>query len=173
MSLVLDATVGSASANAYCTRAEADAYHLARVHSDDWTSATTTDKDAAIVMATRLLDSMYEWDLFPVNTTQALQWPRAGIPAANKLRAILPTEIPVELKNATAEFARQLIVEDRSLDNDVETQGLTSLRAGSVALTFKNDVNAKIVPDAVVFLLPPWWGTVRGRSSVSGEVAAW
>jgi hypothetical protein len=173
MALVLVATPGSASANTYATLAEADAYHEARLHTEDWDEATDEDKDKALVMATRLLDSMYDWAEFPATTTQALQWPRSGILAANKLENVPSTEIPLELKHATAELARQFLAEDRSLDSDVESQGLLGLDAGSVSLRFKDNVPApKVIPDAVYFLIPSWWGTVRSRQSASGVVGA-
>jgi hypothetical protein len=73
--------------------------------------------------------------------------------------AIASDIIPIDLKNATAELARQFKVGDRTLDNDVSVQGLTSVRAGSVGLTFKEMVEAKVLPDAVFNLLVPSWLT--------------
>jgi hypothetical protein len=167
----LVATAGSASANSYATVAEADTYHDSRLFATDWTGAATATKTVALIMATRLLDAIYAWESWATDATQALQWPRTGILARNQLELVDSTVIPDELKNATAEFARQLIVADRSLDSDIETQGITSLRAGPVSLTFKNGVYTKTVPDAVVSLLPYWWGYVRGRSSGSREIS--
>lgn len=167
----LDATPGGAAANSYCTVAEADAYHDSRLSVTDWTNATTPTKTVALIMATRLLDSMYEWDSWSTHPlTQALQWPRVSILARNRLSYVGNDAIPPELKNATSEFARQLIVADRSLDSDVETQGLLSLRAGPVSLQFKSGVYAKVVPDAVFNLLPPWWGHIQGRVTATREL---
>lgn len=162
----LVATPGATNANSYATLAEGNTYHDARLHSSDWTDATDDTRTVALIMATRLLDAMLEWVEYPTNPgVQALEWPRTGVIARDQLTVIDPDVIPEELKNATAEFARQLIAEDRTLDSDIETQGITSLKAGPVALTFREGVSARVVPDAVVNLLPHWWATVSGRSA--------
>jgi len=166
MAVTIDATVGGASANAYCTRAEANAYHASRLHDEVWANTSDTDKDIAIVMATRILDAMYDWAEWPVSNTQRLMWPRWGMLKRNQLDVVPSTQIPEEIKFAVAELAMALAAEDRTLDSDVESQGLTSLTAGPVSLGFKTQVPPpKVIPDAVFFLIPPWWGTVRTRGS--------
>lgn len=166
MALTLVATPGATTANTYCTRVEADTYHesVIAAHRTDWTNATSTTKDEALAMATRLLDAMYEWAEFPAETTQALQWPRRGVLDHLRLSYIAEDAIPAQLRDATAEFARQLIAANRALDSEVETNGVTSIRAGSVSLTFKDAVYPKVVPDAVAAMLPSWWGYVRSRN---------
>lgn len=131
------------------------------------------DRDAikipALLMATRLLDALYRWEGFAVTETQALAWPRVGLITRNGF-SIGETTIPTELKDATAEFARQLIAEDLAANNDAETEGLRSLRAGPVTLEFRDNVTAKVVPDAVFNLLPPEWGYVRTRRPKAFEL---
>jgi hypothetical protein len=78
--------------------------------------------------------------------------------------------IPIELKNATAEFARQLIVSDRSLNSDITDQKLTALTAGPISLSFGAGVAPVVIPDAVWALMPPWWGTIHGRISGTREL---
>lgn len=181
MSVIIIATPGAADANSYCTEAEADAYHEARLHADDWLVSGDV-KAAALVMATRLLDAYYSWTGDPStqpqspklprgayyawtgaasSEEQALCWPRTGMYTRNGF-TIASGEIPTTLKYATAEFARQLIVADRSLDNDVEAQGITSLKAGPVSLSFKDAIIPKVMPDAVQSLLVPSWIIKRG-----------
>ena len=81
------------------------------------------------------------------------------------------TIIPVELQEACAEYARQLIAEDRAADSDIETKGITKIVAGPVELGFKDTVAAKVVPDAVVHLLVvDWYSAIRGRSSMMAEL---
>lgn len=67
--------------------------------------------------------------------------------------------IPEELKNAVAELAGQLSLADRTLDSDVAVQGVTSVRAGSVSVSFKSDVEAQVLPDVVWALMPDSWFT--------------
>lgn len=69
------------------------------------------------------------------------------------------TIIPQALKDAQSELAGQLLISDTTLDNSVSVQGLTSVKAGSVALTFKENIAAHVLPDAVMNLLPPGWLT--------------
>jgi hypothetical protein len=165
MALVIDATPAGLASNSYATLAEADQYHVERLHSEVWDDSDDATKNAALVMATRLMDSMLLWAEYPTTVEQALQWPRSGMLSANQQYEIDPFEIPIELKRATAEFARQLITSDTSANSDIETQGIASLSAGGVSLSFREDVKAKVVPDAVTFILPSWWFTMRGSKT--------
>lgn len=67
--------------------------------------------------------------------------------------------IPQDLKDAESEFAGQLLQGDRSLDNSVIVQGLRSVKAGSVALSFKDAIIAQVLPDAVLNIMPQTWLT--------------
>lgn len=71
------------------------------------------------------------------------------------------TWIPQELKDAESELAGQLLATDRTLDNDIFKLGLASIRAGSVALSFRGDLQLQnqVIPDAVYDLLPVGWLT--------------
>lgn len=69
------------------------------------------------------------------------------------------TFMPQALKDALSELAGQLAKSDTTLDNDVRVQGITSVKAGSVSVTFKNDIEAHVLPDAVMNLMPPSWFT--------------
>jgi hypothetical protein len=157
-------TVGAADANAYVTLTVADQYHLDRpAVGTTWDDANPRQKTAAILWATKLLDSLYDWTGWVVDETQALLWPRNGMWYRSGYY-VPSTIIPTEIQEATAEYARQLLVSDRAGDSDVETQGIKSLKAGPVSLVFKDDVIAKVVPDAVFHLIPQEWGAPRGRT---------
>jgi hypothetical protein len=158
------ATPGVADANSYLTRAEATTYHDAHLYASKWTSASNDQKDIAIIMATRVLDAMVEWTGVKATEAQKLQWPRSGMRDRSDDYALADTVIPQELKDAVAELARTLLAADRTLDSDLETLGITALKAGSVALDFTNP-QAKVIADAVAFLLPVQWGTIRSRRS--------
>lgn len=180
MALVLDATAGGANANSYATVVEAQNYYDARVPgvvADAWDDADS--QEALLVMATRTLESILSplrrlirvssgsdyyliaptWIGTVATATQALMVPRIGLYTRTGV-LIAPTVVPTELKEATAELAGQLAVGDRTLDNDVAVQGITSVKAGSVAVTFKNDIAiSKMLPDFVLSLLVPSWLT--------------
>jgi hypothetical protein len=67
--------------------------------------------------------------------------------------------IPQALKDAESELAGQLVMSDTTLDNAVAVGGIKSVSAGSVSVTFKDDIAAHVLPDAVSNLLPPSWLT--------------
>jgi hypothetical protein len=172
MPVTVVTTPAAADANSYCSVAEGDTYHLGHLYATKWTDASADRKATAVVMATRLLDSLYEWAEFQTTVEQALAWPRTGILARNQLAFVGEYEIPIDLINATAEFARQLLEADRSADNVVETMGVTSLTAGPVSLTFKDGVLPKVIPDAVQSMLPSWWGIIRGATGIRELIRA-
>lgn len=170
----IDATVGGANANSYETHAEANAYFDERLPlSPAWVAS---GQEAALIMATRTLDALAQpfktffpgpppyyrvrrcWTGAPASATQRLAWPRVGMFDANG-NAIPSTTIPQALKDAEAELAGQLRKADRTLDNDVIVQGITSIKAGSVALSFKDAIIPQVIPDAVYNLMPQSWLT--------------
>lgn len=176
MALTLVSTPGAANANSYEEVTDADAYFEARVALDPaWDEADS--KEALLVMATRVIDAAFrgqrtlvpgkdsyyrigrKWLGATASSTQRLAWPRIGLYHDNGA-AIAADEIPWELKEAVAEMAGQLGGTDRTLDNDVAVQGITSVKAGSVAVTFRDGaILAQTLPQAVVDLIPPSWYT--------------
>lgn len=69
------------------------------------------------------------------------------------------TIIPQDLKDALAELAGALGTTDSTLDNDVIIQGISSLKAGSVSLSFKDMIERHVLPDMIWNLMPPSWFT--------------
>jgi hypothetical protein len=162
---VLNATTGSASANCYTTVAFATQYDLDRPQVvATWSGATGDQQTAALLWATRLLDSAYHWHGYPTDSVQALLWPRGAMLDRSGWFYVDLHTIPIELQWATCEYARQLLVLDRAADSDIETGGILNVKAGPVSVQFKPDVYAKVVPDAVVLQLPWHWGYPRSRS---------
>lgn len=171
----IDATVGGANANSYETHAEANVFFDARIPvTPAWVAS---GQEAYLITATRLIENTLSgrktlyvqngvayyrvaraWTGAPASATQRLAWPRVGMFDKNG-NAIPSNVIPQDLKDAESEFAGQLKKGDRSLDNDVIVQGLTSLRAGSVALSFKDAITAQVMPDAVLNMMPDSWYT--------------
>lgn len=168
----------SATANSFISLAEYAAYHVTRLPLDP--PVVTTGDVAArnVIMATRVLSAMAvarkslrwdrngkpyyytsrQWTGSIATDTQALAWGRIGM--YDRLGRLIPSDsIPQELKDATAELAGQLGNSDTTLDNDISVQGITSIKAGSVALTFKDMIESHVLPDAVWLLMPASWWT--------------
>lgn len=176
------ATTGANNANSFATEAEVDAYFDARMPlSVPWVAGATGNK-AAIVMAARVLTMMASgkktlikplqskgtssayyytsrvWAGTIATSTQAMAWPRIGL-YDRFGRAIDPAVVPQDLKYAQAELAGQLYISDSTLNNDVLVQGITSIKAGSVSLSFRDAIAAQVLPDAVINLMVPGWLT--------------
>jgi hypothetical protein len=181
VAITLDATVGGVAANSYATVAFADDYFSTRLWTSTWEEAGEDDKARALMMATRLLDVWFDWYGSVASLTQALLWPRRGVikpgiaedlvgsvdnPWGEPFAVLLDSdEIPVRIKEATAELAGQLLVSDRTADSDTETQGIKSLKAGPISLEFSGDVTAKPIPDWVSALVSAL-GRPRSRTGV-------
>jgi hypothetical protein len=81
MPIAINATVGDASANSYLTLADAQAIIDGFIEDADvtaWGSATTDQKNRALVSATQRLDRERFLGARATDT-QALQWPRTGV----------------------------------------------------------------------------------------------
>jgi hypothetical protein len=95
---------GKPNANTYALVADGDDYHAGHLYAAAWSAATADQKAIALVMATRVIDSEYQFGGYRAGFAQALQWPRsecrepdggtAGFGARNvtqaALRGILP-----------------------------------------------------------------------------------
>jgi hypothetical protein len=154
MALTLNATAGAADANSYATVEEADAYHEAHLYASDWTGASTANKEAALVWATRLLDEQCEWRGTKTTNEQALRWPRGGVYDVDGV-GIDNDVIPTSLKRATAELARHLIKSDRLQVRDDARGGLQSVTAGPVSVSFDKVDRISLLPESVLSLIRP------------------
>ena len=169
MASSLVVTPGGASSNSYCSRAVADLYHTNRLHASTWTNASEDTKDAALIMATRVLDQQFTWAGFRTYPgTQRLEWPRSGLLNEEGDLALDPTTIPERIQFATAEFARLLIDSDTTVASGVAGGAITKLKAGSVQIDYASGVvpHVDLIPDSVRFGLPRnWFGSIRSRQA--------
>jgi hypothetical protein len=74
----LNTTIGSKTANSYCTAAEADAIltGLGIYTLTSWTALQTAGKEFRLKLAAKLTDSMFHYIGWPVYMNQALAFPR-------------------------------------------------------------------------------------------------
>lgn len=163
MALTLVATPKAADANAYLTRAEADAYFETRLHVSKWTSATNATKDAAIVWATAIMERAFEWQGSIVKQEQALSWPRYGIYDRNG-RVIDHDTVPANIKHACAEFAFSLIQIDRTKEYKWLGLGLGDVLIGSIRTVVNRENVFDLVPKHVVQMVVDH-GTLSGSVS--------
>src|SRR5258708_19869675 len=80
LTLIKEDGTGVANANSYVDANDGDAYHEGHLYVSAWTAATTANKEAALVFATRLIDAEFQFNCWRSNDEQALQWPRDHCP---------------------------------------------------------------------------------------------
>lgn len=145
----MDATVGGASSNSYITQANADAYFVNRLYSDSYDDATSGNKDAALIWATALLDTLCDWEGGIVTETQALAFPRNGI-VDKEGRAYSTTAIPAPITTATCELALALLQRDRLIDPEVFGQGFSQAQVETLNVTVDKKMILDILPQTVI-----------------------
>jgi hypothetical protein len=173
----LDVTVGGATSNSFASLAEAATYFDQRIPLPTPWVASGDASARALIMAARVLDGLagahrtlhvigdaryYQstprWTGAPATATQRMTWPRTGMFDRNG-NPIAEDAIPLDLKNAQAELAGQLLMTDTTLDNSVSVGGITNIKAGSVSLSFNEMIARHVIPDGVAEMLVPSWLT--------------
>jgi hypothetical protein len=125
LTLVKEDGTGKVDANSYADVADGDAYHDGHLYAAAWSGATNDDKEKALVFATRLIDSQFQFNGWRAHDEQALQWPRErcqdpdrGLPVTILL---LPSGayvdsniVPKTVMDAACEMARELLIANRT-----------------------------------------------------------
>ena len=126
LTLVKEDGTGKVDANSYAAVADGDAYFEGHLYATAWTAATSGTKAAALVMATRLVDTQVQFNGYKAHETQALQWPRERCPDPDRnavssslqsplLSSFVPNdEVPAGVASAVCEMARELLIVDRT-----------------------------------------------------------
>ena len=122
LTLVVEDGTGLSNSNSYVSVSEADAYNDAHIERTLWAALSTADKEAALAMATRVIDESYQFNGSKNGTSQALQWPRRDARNPDDDDTVYPVtlsyrdnefpndEIPKLLKNATIQLAREFVL---------------------------------------------------------------
>ena len=133
--MALDATVGGNSSNSYLSVADADAIIDERVgDTSAWTDAETSDKEKALISATRRLDQQTFQGCKTVST-QSLKWPRYETYDDDGY-VYASDAIPAPIKHATAELAFVLI-SDPTLIDDTGLEAFDQISTGDTSITPK------------------------------------
>lgn len=150
--MAFDPTPSGENANSYISISDADDYFTNNLYASNWDNANIENQEKALMMATRILDEKIDWIGSKNTKKQALAWGRNGV--FDDGYAVDPTIVPQPIKNATAEFAKNLIA-DNSTEN-ADGKGLEKLKVGSVELTFDKSDTADVLPDIVKEMLRGW-----------------
>lgn len=101
MALIVEDGSGLSTAESYASVAEFDTY---LTETSKTTSATTAQKEAALRIATRYLDGLYQWRGQIKVSTQALGWPRLVYYDSDG-RQVTSIAVPEIIKDAACEAA--------------------------------------------------------------------
>ena len=168
VTLVKETGAGLTNSNSYANLSDGNTYHEMRLHVDDWTNASDSDREKALMWATRLLDDMVEWNGRKTDDDQALDWPRYNI--YDKDGYYIPHgTIPQDIIDATCELARTLLAED--ITGTPDTLGFSYIRAGDVAVNVdKRDRDSVfIISDLVEAMVRPY-GSVNPRTAMEAKL---
>ena len=150
MPFTFNSTPGDAEANSYSTVDDADTYFGGRYPNDKWTKLSTAGKQTVLASATRRLDAeMYNGR--PTDTVQRLQFPREVVFDRNSY-SYGSNEIPLNLKNATHEYAYFILSADDRIMEEIELHDAAMMDGFKVGpLDYKFGKKAKMdqLPETV------------------------
>lgn len=150
--MTLIATPKATDANSFATLAEANAYHDTRLHNAEWSAASDSDKEKALIQATRLLNNM-TWKGSKTTSEQALKFPRWGLMNDDEIYLDEDT-IPGFLVEATAELAWLLLIGDTTRESG--TKGFKSIGVGPINLSVDKTDRTDDIPVSVTKMIKQW-----------------
>ena len=158
---------GFADANAYADVADGTAYHEGHLYASAWTGASAGDQAAALVMASRIIDSQMQFRGIRAVGGQALQWPRAGCRDEDAdpdvaSGFVLVDEVPKAVVDATCELARELLIADRT--GAPVGEGLSYSNVGTTQTGYKAEDRRPILSALVQSMLRKFGSVVGGGS---------
>jgi len=159
-------TIGADTFDVYGPRADADSYFNGKLNRSSWSSAAGSDKDRALVSATRTLDQQL-WEGLPTDlvTPQALAWPRTGVTDKND-QPVGDTVFPQDLLYGYYELAQQ-ILDNPALDEAAnQDSNIKSVTADVVNVRFFRPVTGTILPTTVFNWIKQFLGS--NSSSIGG-----
>jgi len=168
LTLIAEDGTGKVDANAYADDGDGDAYHEGHLYASAWSGATLAKKEAALVMATRLIDSLFQFQGVKAHGTQALQWPREDCPDPDAnadvvgQRLVLSTVVPKGVVDATCETARALLIEDRTANPLGEGLKFTGL--GDLQQSFDKNDRRPVIPHVAQAMLAKYGHLLNQRS---------
>ena len=172
--VIKETGAGLVDANSYADVADGNGYHDGHLYATAWTAATTANKGAALVMATRLIDAEYQFGGTRTNAVQGLQWPRAKCPEPDALHvplsALLPIpsdyvrydSVPKSVVQATCEMARELLIADRTTAPAGE--GLTYQNVGTTQTGYDKSDRRPVISRVAQAMLAKYGALIKSRS---------
>jgi hypothetical protein len=153
MALIIEDGSRPTGANAYVSTATADAYHLARSNAA-WASATTAQKETAILEATLYLNGL-SWRGRKVES-RIMAWPRLDVVDGDGYE-LNSNIVPDAVAHACCEIAGEIIGGADPLA--VQERQINQMTVGSVAITYdQGSPQTPKFPAATALLRGLVWG---------------
>jgi hypothetical protein len=180
---------GMGNANSYADVADGDMYHETHLYASAWTGATEARKEAALMMATRLIDSQFQFRGFRAHSDQALQWPRTECPDPDRgsvvwgvrtPECVEPDVVPAAVLAATCEMARELLIADRTGapagEGIAATQSSTATHTGTSgsssmsSTTYDKSDRRPVISHVAQAMLAKYGAPIGGKSGPTALV---
>lgn len=126
-----------ANANSYLEQADVAALIDYHVDYTSWSTASSGDKDNALILAQEYLTYHFRWYSDQANASQALPWPR-DIVHDDQGQEIASGTIPDQLKKAQALVALYILRDGVAPQEGSESGALKSWSAGGLSLGFES-----------------------------------
>lgn len=160
--LIKEDGTGKVDANAYANAADGEAYHDGHLYASAWTAASAANKDAALVMATRLIDGQYQFNGLKANEAQALQWPRRQCRIPDYEDELPADAVPKAVVETTCEMARELLIADRTAAPPGE--GLKYYNDGPVQTGYDKNDTRPVISHVAQAMLAKYGALLKSRS---------
>lgn len=156
--MAFDSTVGGANATSLMPVDRLDELLSERLHVTAVSGWTNGQKQAGLMMVSRLMTTRLCVLGEPTYPDQALLFPRSGLLNRNGVE-IDPSTIPVDIEYAVVEWLLRIAPSDTSVESDISIQGITKIKAGPVELAFKDEIenSGRSVPANVLAMIPAEW----------------
>jgi hypothetical protein len=167
--MALIATIGASDSNSYVDQLFASEYFNSRIGSDEWMSAISSVRDSALMMATDILDTNFEWIGDISSDTQSLRWPRKNAIDVDG-RDVPENVVPIQIKRASCELAISIIA---NVGYVAEVNDLDSVKVGPISVNFDQVVSKYPIPKKVLDILShygDYQGSVGGRTITTTSV---
>lgn len=173
MTLTVETGTFNAAANSYASVAEADARHLDSTAADAWDMYDVRQKEQRLITATRLLDTMFDWQGEPFRSDQPLGFPRRNLYDMYGRGTVLQ-RVPVTVKNATIDLALWLSGETTTsataaASSDVIEEislGPIGIKMAVPTTTAAVTVTRPTIPNEIVLALRQFGQYVGGGAAV-------
>lgn len=163
MTLVVETGTGLSTAVAYCSVAEASAYHLARGNTS-WEDLDSEVQEQCLVKASAYMVGEYRmrWAGVRLNESQSLDWPRSLVPRRDvAFGAYYPQDsVPQEVKNACASLALRAATAELIKD---QGQRKSSVTVGPISTTYEAGSKVSVTYSEIDAMLRPFLGAVKGQ----------